>query len=72
MSTPIHSRNSDDELPDDCPAGITSCRGYCDWRARQAGDMLPAALAVDLTLFAGYCALQVAIRRGLPELPDVP
>jgi hypothetical protein len=52
MSTPIRCRHYDDELPDECPAGVTSCPGYCDWRARQQGDMLPPALAVDLTLLA--------------------
>ena len=65
-------RHCHDELPDGCPADVTSCRAYADWRARQQGDLLTAAEADDLTLCAGLCALSVALRDGLAEVPDLP
>jgi hypothetical protein len=65
-------RHCGDTLPDDVPSTVASCHTYCSWRARERGDMLPADEADDLTLFTGLCALSVAIRDGLPELPDVP
>jgi hypothetical protein len=33
--------------------------------------LLPAGEADDRTVFADLCALLVAIRDGLPELPDL-
>lgn len=35
---PILCRHCGEDLPDDCPEGVTSCRGYCDWKARRAGE----------------------------------
>jgi hypothetical protein len=65
-------RHCGDDLPEDSPASVTSCRGYADWRARQMGDMLPAEEADMLGLFAGLCALDVATRDGLEMLPELP
>jgi hypothetical protein len=65
-------RHCHDGLPADCPADVTSCRAYSDWRARRQGDLLAAAEADDLTLYAGLCALAVATRDGLADLPDLP
>jgi hypothetical protein len=65
-------RHCHDDLPADCPQGLTSCRAYADWRARQCGDMLGEQEANDLTLYAGLCALAVAVRDGLAEVPDLP
>lgn len=31
-----------DDLPDDAPPDVRTCRQYADRRARTAGDMLPA------------------------------
>ncbi len=62
-------RHCEDELPSDCPADVTSCRSYCNWKARSEGDMLPAWKAEILTVFAGLCALDVAVRDGLDSLP---
>jgi hypothetical protein len=64
-------RHCGDELPVDCPASVTSCRAYADWRARERGDMLPADEADSLMLFAGLCSLGVALRDGLDVLPDL-
>jgi hypothetical protein len=64
-------RHCHDDLPADCPATLTSCRQYADWRARRRGDLLGAAEADDLTLYAGLCALYVSLRDGLRELPDL-
>jgi hypothetical protein len=60
-----------DELPEDCPATLTSCKAYCDWRARQRGDMLPADEADMLGLYAGLCRLDVGLRDGLERLPEL-
>jgi hypothetical protein len=65
-------RHCHDGLPADCPADVTSCRAYADWRARRRGDLLDGREASDLTLFAGLCALAVALRDGLAEVPDLP
>jgi hypothetical protein len=64
-------RHCGDDLPGDAPPGVTSCKGYADWRDREAGDMLPADEADALTLLAFYCAFTVSIRDGLAELPDL-
>jgi hypothetical protein len=65
-------RHCGDTLPDDAPATATSCKAYCDWLARLRGDMLSASEGGILTLYPFVCALDVAIRDGLEELPDVP
>jgi hypothetical protein len=65
-------RHCGDDLPGDAPPGLTSCRQYADWRARTAGDTLAEDVAHRLMLLAHYCALSVALRDGLAELPDVP
>jgi len=65
-------RHCHDDLPADCPPDLTSCRAYADWRARKKGDLLPGAEANDLTLYAGFCEMSVAIRDGLKEMPDLP
>jgi hypothetical protein len=52
--------------------GLTSCRLYADWRARQAGDTLSQGVTDDRALLAHYCALAVALRDDLPELSGVP
>jgi hypothetical protein len=68
----MRCRHCGDELPRDCPPGVTSCRGYADWRARQKGDLLPTEEADALLLLAGLCEPDVAVRDGLPELPRLP
>jgi hypothetical protein len=55
----------------DAPADVSSCKGYANWQAHQLGDMLPADKADDLTLLGGLCSLLVALREGLPRLPDL-
>jgi hypothetical protein len=67
----MHCRHCGDELPDDGPPDVTSCRGYANWRARQAGDMLPVDEADVLTLWAGLCAMYMATRDGLELLPEL-
>lgn len=62
-------RHCEDELPDDCPLDVTSCRSYSNWKARQLGDILTEDEARDLTLFWGLCAMDVAIRDGVELLP---
>ena len=69
---PRTCRHCCDTLPDGAPSAITSCRADSSRRARVRGDMLPAYETDELTLCAGMCALTVAIRYGLPELPNVP
>jgi hypothetical protein len=64
-------RHCGDDLPEDCPATVTSCKSYADWRARQRGDMLPADEADALALYAGLCAFDVALRDGLEMLPEL-
>jgi hypothetical protein len=64
-------RHCGDDLPDDAPATVTSCRAYCAWFARRRGDTLTTLEADSLTLWPMYCALDVALRDGLPELPDL-
>ena len=64
-------RHWNDELPEDCPPTVTSCRSYANWRARQAGDMLPEDAAIDLQLIWGLCALDVGIRDGLEMPPEL-
>lgn len=64
-------RHCEDDLPDDCPDHITSCRSYSNWKAKQLGDMLPEDDAVVLELFAGLCEFDVATRDGLEFLPHL-
>jgi hypothetical protein len=64
-------RHCGDELPDDCPPDVSSCKGYADWYAKSKGDMLPSDEADALTVWAGLCAMLVALDDGLPELPDL-
>ena len=63
-------RHCDDELPDDCPADVTSCRSYANWKARKLGGMLTEEGARDLTLLWGLCAMYVATDKGLELLPE--
>jgi hypothetical protein len=65
-------RHCGDELNDDCPDGVTSCRGYADWKARRMGDMLTEGDAGTLILLAFYCAWDVALRDGLDLIPQLP
>jgi hypothetical protein len=46
------------------PAAPDQLPRLADWRARRRGDMLGAAEANDLTLYAGLCALSVGLRGG--------
>jgi hypothetical protein len=64
-------RHCGDELPEDCPATLTSCKAYCDWKARQRGDMQPADEADALALYAGLCRFYVALRDDLEMLPEL-
>jgi hypothetical protein len=68
---PRHCRHCGDDIPDDAPADVTSCRAYADWRARQAGDMLTDRQFADLTLYRGLCQLTLAFRHRLPTLPEL-
>lgn len=63
-------RHCDDELPDDCPADLTNCRSYCNWRTQERGNMLTEDEARDFELFTGLCDLDVACRNGL-KLPEL-
>jgi hypothetical protein len=67
----MNCRHCGHDLPPDCPATVTSCKGYCDWLAQKRGDMLTADEADVLTLFAGLCALSVAIRDGVEIIPEL-
>jgi hypothetical protein len=52
---PPACRHCGDELPEDCPPHLTSCRAYADWRARQAGDLLDEEEAGCLMLLRFNC-----------------
>jgi len=67
----MRCRHCGDALPDDAPPSVTSCRSYANWKASQRGDMLHADEADALTLLGVFCALDVALRDGLPQLPDL-
>ncbi len=58
MANCCHCR---DELPGDCPPGVSSCREYANWRADDGADLLSPDDAHDLMLFAGVCELRVAL-----------
>lgn len=57
-----------DDLPCDAPPGVATCRQYATAVARARGDMLTEEMAHDLTLYAGLCAIDVAIRDGDEEV----
>src|SRR5262245_43135267 len=61
---PMPCRHCEDELLDDCPPDVTSCRSYANRRARQAGDMLTEDESHDLTVLWVLCSISVAIRDG--------
>jgi hypothetical protein len=60
-----------DPLPADCPLGVTCCRAYAYWLARQRGDMLRADETDALRLWAGLCAVDVVLRDELEVLPEL-
>jgi hypothetical protein len=64
-------RHCGDTLADDSPPDLTSCRAYCNWRARQAGDMLGEEEAIALRLLRFYCEWDAAIQRGLELIPEL-
>jgi hypothetical protein len=64
-------RHCGDELPEDSPTHLTSCRAYADWRARLRGDLLTEAEANDLLLLRAYCALQVVYYGRLEKVPEL-
>jgi hypothetical protein len=68
---PMSRRHCGDELPDDCPTEITSCRSYANWKAKQKGDTLTEEFAVMLIMFECFFALDAASRDGLENLPDL-
>jgi hypothetical protein len=71
MSSPHTCRHCGDTLPEDCPAHVTSCRGYTDWWAHKRGDMLSEDDMNIATLFGFFCSLDVALRDGLELLPEL-
>jgi hypothetical protein len=68
MTTPPVGERCLDPLPDDAPPMLRTCREYADWRAKQAGDMLPADEANLLLLFRLWCGLDEALRQGREEI----
>ena len=64
-------RLCEDELPDDCPADVTSCQSYCNWWAQQRGDTLTTEEADKMALLALLCEMDVACRDGLETLPEL-
>jgi hypothetical protein len=60
-----------DTLPEDAPADVTSCRGYCRWLARQCGDTLTEEEVGTLMLLAHFCELSVALRDELELLTEL-
>jgi hypothetical protein len=63
-TTPPVCRHCGDELPEDCPPHLTSCRAYWDWRARQAGDMLTEEESAALTTAAAGSGRCRCLRAG--------
>jgi hypothetical protein len=61
---PPTCRHCSDTLPEDSPPGLTSCRVYCDWRARRAGDVLPEWEALVLRYYRFLCEWLVSNREG--------
>jgi hypothetical protein len=71
MPSPHTCRHCGDTILEDCPAHVTSCRGYADWWAKQRGDMLSEDEAKTLTLLGFFCSLNVALRDGLELIPEL-
>ena len=67
----MNCRHCGDVLPEDAPDSVDSCKSYCDWLARRRGDLLTANEVAILTLYAGLCALDVSIQRGLEVFPEL-
>ena len=67
----MNCRHCGDVLPEDGPDSVNSCKSYCDWLARRRGDMLTANEIDVLILYAGLCALDVSIQRGLEVSPEL-
>ena len=67
----MNCRHCGDVLPEDGPDSVDSCKSYCDWLARRRGDMLTANEIDVLILYAGLCALDVSIQRGLEVSPEL-
>ena len=67
----MNCRHCGDVLPEDAPDSVDSCKSYCDWLARRRGDMLTANEIDVLILYAGLCALDVSIQRGLEVSPEL-
>src|SRR5262249_48726001 len=61
---PPTCRHCGDTLPEDSPTGLTSCRAYCDWRARDEGDMLGEETAAALVLYRFFCEWDCALGKG--------
>ena len=57
-------RHCDDELPDYCPADVTSCRSYFNWWAQRRGDALTAEEAHKVALLVLLCEMDVASWDG--------
>jgi hypothetical protein len=55
-------------LPD-VPDTITCCRDWAKYHASKKGDMLTEEQANSMALLPVFCALDMAIQRGLQELP---
>jgi hypothetical protein len=53
-----------DDLPDDTPPAVQTCRQYADWYARTEGDMLTQERAGALMLFREMCGLAEALEEG--------
>lgn len=53
------------------PDGVTSCRGFADWRAKQAGDMLTDGEGLLLQMDYTLCELSVSMRDGSKLLPEL-
>jgi hypothetical protein len=62
-TSPIGERCRD-TLADDAPPTLRTCREYADWRAKEAGDLLPRDEADLLALFPLGCGLDKAFRKG--------
>lgn len=70
-TTAQRCRHCGDDLPEDCPDTVTSCRGYSAWQARQTIG-LDATDVHRLELLPAFCSVHVAIRDGLETLPELP
>jgi hypothetical protein len=68
---PATCRHCQKALPPDCPADVTSCRLYADWRAGSRGGRLSEDEAQHLALYAQVCRLVVALRDGFEKWPEL-